>query len=202
MFSLARKISPCIIFIDEVDALLDARDHSAGRTSRVEIINEFMSEWDGLLSPQSNKSVTVLAATNRPFALDEAVLRRLPRRILVDLPDPSARLTILKLLLKDDILSPNVDLSSLAHQCDHYSGSDLKNLCMAAAMRALRRHRKDTQKGMVIEMVDFMEALEDVPSSISEQMGIVHDLREWDRRYGEGKLAGKGKKGVFGFDSD
>jgi SpoVK/Ycf46/Vps4 family AAA+-type ATPase len=103
----------------------------------VEIINEFMAEWDGLLS--QNHGITVMAATNRPYALDDAVLRRLPRRILIDLPDAAARMKILSLLLKDDVVS--VPLKDIALRCENYSGSDLKNMCMAAAMRALRRVR-------------------------------------------------------------
>lgn len=186
LFNLARKITPCIIFVDEVDALLDSREHSVGRASRVEIINEFMSEWDGLLSSQNN-GITVLAATNRPFALDDAVLRRLPRRILVDLPDAAARAKILQLLLRDDALADNVSLAALAEKCVSYSGSDLKNLCMAAAMRALRRVRSDPAQIMTIHPTDLEEALNDVPASISEKMGTVHELREWDQKYGEGR---------------
>lgn len=176
--------------------MLDSREHSLGRASRVEIINEFMSEWDGLLSSQ-NHGITVLAATNRPFALDDAVLRRLPRRILVDLPDGPAREKILQLLLREDVLSDDVDLAALAAKCESYSGSDLKNLCMAAAMRALRRVRSDPAQTMTIRQADLEEALGDVPASISERMGTVHELRAWDQKYGEGRH--RTSPGTLGF---
>jgi SpoVK/Ycf46/Vps4 family AAA+-type ATPase len=201
LFTLARKLSPCIIFVDEVDALLDARSNSSAKTSRIEIINEFMGEWDGLLS--KNQGVTVMAATNRPYALDDAVLRRLPRRILVDLPDPSARFQILKILLKEDTISPDISLQDIADRCEFYSGSDLKNMSMAAAMRALRRIREagggnEEVFNLEITLEDFEGAMKDVPASISDRMVTVHELREWDKLYGEGR-AQKSNSLRFGF---
>lgn len=80
IFSLARKLSPCVVFIDEVDAIFASR-HTESAASRREIVNQFMMEWDGLTS-QKNRGITIMAATNRPFDLDDAVLRRMPRRIL------------------------------------------------------------------------------------------------------------------------
>jgi SpoVK/Ycf46/Vps4 family AAA+-type ATPase len=75
-------MAPCVIFIDEVDALFSARSSSANDVSKRETINQFMAEWDGLRSSALNRGITVLCATNRPFDLDDAVLRRMPRRIL------------------------------------------------------------------------------------------------------------------------
>ena len=80
IFSLARKLSPCVVFIDEVDSLMTKRGSDHSSKSHREIINQFMVEWDGLSS--NNQGVIVMAATNRPFDLDDAVLRRMPRRIL------------------------------------------------------------------------------------------------------------------------
>jgi SpoVK/Ycf46/Vps4 family AAA+-type ATPase len=80
IFSLARKLSPCVIFVDEVDSLMNKRGSDSSTKSHREIINQFMVEWDGLMS--DNQGVIVMAATNRPFDLDDAVLRRMPRRIL------------------------------------------------------------------------------------------------------------------------
>lgn len=90
-FSLARRLSPCVVFMDEVDSLFGARsgkDSSGGGRSHNQILTEFMQEMDGLSSAVSNREqrVVVVGATNRPFDLDEAVLRRLPRRLLIDLP--------------------------------------------------------------------------------------------------------------------
>lgn len=91
VFSLARKLAPCIVFMDEVDALLSARgDGDNGRSSAHNVVlNEFMQEMDGLVSDEGR--VIVIGATNRPFDLDDAILRRLPRRMLVDLPDAGGR---------------------------------------------------------------------------------------------------------------
>ncbi|KAI9146387.1 P-loop containing nucleoside triphosphate hydrolase protein, partial [Paraphysoderma sedebokerense] len=133
LFRLARKLRPCIIFIDEVDSLLQTRSKSFTPHWALNTINEFMNEWDGILA-ESNQGIIVMGSTNRPFELDEAVLRRMPRRILVDLPDTKAREEILKINLKDDTLSDDVDLHRIAEQTDLYSGSDIKNLCIAAGL--------------------------------------------------------------------
>ncbi len=180
-------MAPCIIFIDEVDAILDQRSNAVGKASRVEILNEFMAEWDGLLSNNSHSArVMVMAATNRPFALDDAVLRRLPRRILVDLPDSNARLEILRILLRSDCLG--VDLAELSGAItNNYSGSDLKNLCIAAAMNSLRRHLKFRDQIRSITLEDFQVALQEVPASISDSMETLVELRKWDQNFGEGK---------------
>ena len=97
-------------------------------------INQFLQEWDGM----EDQSVFLMVATNRPFDLDDAVLRRLPRRLLVDLPDTSSREAILRIHLKDEVLDSDVSLSALASETPFYSGSDLKNLAVAAAMAAVR----------------------------------------------------------------
>lgn len=183
LFSLARRLSPCVLFIDEVDGLLDSREHGVGRASRIEVMNELMSEWDGLLSAKQAR-VMVMAATNRPFALDDAVLRRLPRRVLIDLPDAAARAAILRLLLKEDQLSMQVDLNAFAAQLEWYSGSDLKNLCIAAAYRALREIKSDQ---LIIDLHHLEGAREDVPASLSDRMDTVQQLRRWDQIYGEGR---------------
>lgn len=91
MFSLARRLSPCVVFLDEVDTLFGARSSKgagSGSKAHDQLLTEFMQEMDGLSSAEINKEkrVVVIGATNRPFDLDDAVLRRLPRRLLVDLP--------------------------------------------------------------------------------------------------------------------
>lgn len=95
IFTLARKIAPCVIFIDEVDAIFGARssDNTNGSRYHRSMLTEFMQEMDGLNSASVNKKkgIVVIGATNRPFDLDDAVLRRLPRRMLLDLPGPKER---------------------------------------------------------------------------------------------------------------
>ncbi|KIY50937.1 AAA-domain-containing protein [Fistulina hepatica ATCC 64428] len=140
VFSLARRLAPCVVFLDEIDALFSARTSgrdTGGTIAHRGVLTEFMQEMDGLRTSQT-EAVVVIGATNRPFDLDDAVLRRLPRRLLVDLPGEKERLEILKILLRDEKLSPGVDLSALAKKTESFSGSDLKHLCVAAALDAVK----------------------------------------------------------------
>ncbi|KAG0086800.1 hypothetical protein BGZ92_007865 [Podila epicladia] len=155
VFSLARKLSPCVIFLDEVDSIFRARGSggggggsSGGNSSQREILNQFMVEWDGLRSSGQNQGIVVMASTNRPFELDDAVLRRLPRRILVDLPSEQARERILNVYLGQETLEPGVDIQALAKKTAFFSGSDLKNLCVASALAAVREDVENEVKAL------------------------------------------------------
>ncbi|CAG7846441.1 Protein MSP1 AltName: Full=Tat-binding homolog 4 [Serendipita indica DSM 11827] len=142
VFSLARRISPCVVFIDEIDALLGARysaRSSGGDLAHRGVITEFMQEMDGLKSSRDT-NVVVIGATNRPFDLDDAVLRRLPRRLLIDLPGAKEREAILRIHLADEQLAQDVDVTKLAEKTESFSGSDLKHLCVAAALDAVKEH--------------------------------------------------------------
>ncbi|KAI8819597.1 P-loop containing nucleoside triphosphate hydrolase protein [Fimicolochytrium jonesii] len=136
IFTLARKLKPCVVFLDEVDALFARRGGVNDMPTRREVVNEFMSEWDGLGG--NNQGLVIVGATNRPFDLDDAILRRMPRRIMVDLPKQPQRHAILSLHLRGEHLSPTLDLDRLARRTEKYSGSDLKNLCVAAALARIR----------------------------------------------------------------
>ncbi|OJD31848.1 mitochondrial aaa [Diplodia corticola] len=138
IFSLARKLSPCVVFIDEADAMFGSRSGSRHRTSHREVLNQFLKEWDGM----NDLSVFIMVATNRPFDMDDAVLRRLPRRLLVDLPTQKDRESILRIHLKDEQLDPGIRLDQLAKDTPFYSGSDLKNLCVAAALNCVREENE------------------------------------------------------------
>ena len=134
MFSLARRLSPCVVFIDEIDSLFGARMSSretGGALAHRGVITEFMSEMDGLRSSSQDKRVIVIGATNRPFDLDDAVLRRLPRRMLVDLPGEKERKEILKILLRDENVAEDVNLDEMAKRTGDFSGSDLKRASFA-----------------------------------------------------------------------
>ncbi|KIK59761.1 hypothetical protein GYMLUDRAFT_261762 [Collybiopsis luxurians FD-317 M1] len=142
VFSLARKLAPCVIFLDEIDALFSARQsmrETGGAFAHRGIITEFMQEMDGLKTSRDD-NVIVIGATNRPFDLDDAVLRRLPRRLLVDLPGIAERQEILKILLRDEIMGEDLDLAVLAKQTESFSGSDLKHLCVSAALDAVKEN--------------------------------------------------------------
>uniref|UniRef100_A0A1J3HT27 ATPase family AAA domain-containing protein 1 n=1 Tax=Noccaea caerulescens TaxID=107243 RepID=A0A1J3HT27_NOCCA len=145
LFSFASKLAPVIIFVDEVDSLLGARggsfEHEATRRMR----NEFMAAWDGLRTKDSQR-ILILGATNRPFDLDDAVIRRLPRRIYVDLPDAENRLKILKIFLTQENLETGFQFDKLAKETEGYSGSDLKNLCIAAAYRPVQELLQEETK--------------------------------------------------------
>jgi len=123
--------------VDEVDSMLGQRARSGEHEAMRKIKNEFMSRWDGLLS-KSGERILVLAATNRPFDLDEAIIRRFERRIMVGLPTQESRELILRTLLSKEKVDENIDFKELATMTEGYSGSDLKNLCVTAAYRPVR----------------------------------------------------------------
>ena len=143
IFTLARKLSPCVVFIDEADAILGSRSSGHSRASHRELVNQFLREWDGV----TDTNAFIMIATNRPYDLDEASLRRVPRRLLVDLPTEKDREAILRIHLKDEVLDPGVDVAKLAEQTPFYSGSDLKNLCVAAALGCVREEYEASLSG-------------------------------------------------------
>ncbi|XVF12588.1 hypothetical protein REPUB_Repub08aG0131800 [Reevesia pubescens] len=136
LFTLAVKVAPTIIFVDEVDSMLGQRTRVGEHEAMRKIKNEFMTHWDGLLS-KAGERILVLAATNRPFDLDEAIIRRFERRIMVDLPSAESREMILRNLLGKEKVE-DLDFKELATMTEGYSGSDLKNLCVTAAYRPVR----------------------------------------------------------------
>ena len=206
IFTLAKKLTPCIVFIDEADAILGSRGGASNRTTHRELINQFLREWDGM----TDMSAFIMVATNRPFDLDEASLRRLPRRLLVDLPTEKDREAILAIHLKDEILHTDISLPTLATQTPFYSGSDLKNLCVAAALACVREEfdsaaaAKGKPEGYqypekrTLEQRHFDRAMEEISASISEDMGSLSAIRKFDEKYGDRK--GRRKRGGgYGF---
>ncbi|KAK7253070.1 hypothetical protein RIF29_37476 [Crotalaria pallida] len=137
LFTLAAKVSPTIIFVDEVDSMLGQRTRVGEHEAMRKIKNEFMTHWDGLMTNKGER-ILVLAATNRPFDLDEAIIRRFERRIMVGLPSVENREKILKTLLAKEKVHDGLDMKELATMTEGYTGSDLKNLCTTAAYRPVR----------------------------------------------------------------
>ncbi|KAJ6798091.1 spastin-like isoform X4 [Iris pallida] len=137
LFTLAAKVSPTIIFVDEVDSMLGQRSRAGEHEAMRKIKNEFMTHWDGLLT-RPDERILVLAATNRPFDLDEAIIRRFERRIMVGLPTLESRELILRTILSKEKVEECLDYKELATITEGYSGSDLKNVCMTAAYRPVR----------------------------------------------------------------
>ncbi|CAI9774202.1 unnamed protein product [Fraxinus pennsylvanica] len=145
VFSLAHKLQPAIIFIDEVDSFLGQRktsDHEALTNMKT----EFMALWDGFTTDH-NSRVMVLAATNRPSELDEAILRRLPQAFEIGMPDCRERAEILKVILKDESVEDDIDYDRIAGLCDGYTGSDLLELCKKAAYLPIRELLDDEKNG-------------------------------------------------------
>lgn len=208
IFTLAKKLTPCIVFIDEADAILGSRGGSSNRTTHRELINQFLREWDGM----TEMSAFIMVATNRPFDLDEASLRRLPRRLLVDLPTEKDREAILSIHLKGEVLHPSISLPTLASQTPFYSGSDLKNLCVAAALACVREEfdtaaaAKGDAEGYkypekrTLEQRHFDRAMEEISASISEDMGSLSAIRKFDEKYGDRRGRRK-KAGGYGFET-
>ncbi|XP_068483803.1 uncharacterized protein [Phaseolus vulgaris] len=205
VFSLASKIAPSVIFVDEVDSMLGRRENPGEHEAMRKMKNEFMVNWDGLRTKDSER-VLVLAATNRPFDLDEAVIRRLPRRLMVNLPDAPNRAKILKVILAKEDLSSGLDLNAIASMTDGYSGSDLKNLCVTAAQRPIKeileKEKKEQAAALAegraapakcgskdirsLNMEDFKHAHQQVCASVSSESVNMTELQQWNELYGEG----------------
>lgn len=205
VFSLAKKLSPCVIFIDEGDAILGKRSTDSSRGSHRETLNQFLKEWDGM----EETNAFIMVATNRPFDLDEAVLRRLPRKLLVDLPLRDDRAAILKLLLRDEQVAPDVDLEDFATRTPFYSGSDLKNLCVSAAMTAVEDENAaqaahtgpdpyEFPEKRTLQKAHFEKGLKEIPASISEDMATLKMIKKFDSEYGKGRKGGAKKTMGFG----
>ncbi|KAJ1952598.1 mitochondrial dynamin GTPase Msp1, partial [Dipsacomyces acuminosporus] len=138
VFSLAEKLQPAIIFIDEIDAFLRTRastEHEVSSTMKA----EFMTLWDGLTSAEGSR-VVVLGATNRPNDIDAAILRRMPKRFYVRPPTLEQRRQILSIMLKDADLEDGLDIGELSKATVGMSGSDLKEMCRNAAIKPLREY--------------------------------------------------------------
>ncbi|KAL0940651.1 mitochondrial AAA ATPase [Colletotrichum truncatum] len=205
LFSLAKKLSPLVIFIDEADALLAARGQR-NRAAHRETINQFLREWDGM----NDTKAFIMVATNRPFDLDDAVLRRLPRKILVDLPLKQDRASILRILLKGENLDESVSIDDVARQTVLYSGSDLKNLCVAAAMTAVQEESEEAARHTGPELYvfppkrtlrkhHFDKALKMIAASVSEDMDSLKSIRRFDEKYGDVRSKNSQKRRGMGF---
>lgn len=144
VFSLAAKLQPCIVFIDEIDSFLRSRnthDHEATAMMKT----QFMMLWDGL-STEAGSTVIVMGATNRPQDLDKAILRRMPAQFHVGLPNDEQRSKILHLVLDTETVHEDVDLNRLSKLTNGFSGSDLRELCRNASVYRIREFMKSVGK--------------------------------------------------------
>lgn len=173
LFKEAQKTAPCIIFIDEIDAIGKSRDsrYGGGNDEREQTLNQLLSEMDGF---DTSKGLLILAATNRPEVLDKALLRpgRFDRRIIVDRPDLKGRLETLKVHSKDVPMDETVDLDAMALASAGLVGSDLANIINEAAILAVKDGRKCVNQG------DLFEAFELVAVGGKEKKDRVMSERE------------------------
>ncbi len=170
LFKQAIDNAPCIVFIDEIDAIGKSRDNvMGGNDEREQTLNQLLAEMDGF---DSSKGVVILAATNRPEVLDKALLRpgRFDRRIIVDLPDLEGRKAILKVHARHVIMEPDVDLDAIALSTPGASGADLENIINEAALRAVRAKKTKVSQSELAEAVEVVIAGEEKKSTVlSEQ---------------------------------
>ncbi len=172
LFKEAQKQAPCIIFIDEIDAIGKSRDSRyGGNDEREQTLNQLLAEMDGF---DSSKGLLILAATNRPEVLDKALLRpgRFDRRIIVDKPDLKGRLETLKVHSKDVLMDETVDLDALALATAGLVGSDLANMINEAAINAVKNQRK------FVNQTDLFEAFELVAVGGKEKKDRVMSDKE------------------------
>ena len=158
LFKEAQKQAPCIIFIDEIDAIGKSRDaHYGGNDEREQTLNQLLSEMDGF---DASKGLLILAATNRPEVLDKALLRpgRFDRRIIVDKPDLKGREAILQVHAKDVLMDETVDLNAIALATSGAVGSDLANMINEAAINAVKHGRKYVSQADLFESVEVVIA--------------------------------------------
>ena len=169
LFRQAKEKAPCIVFIDEIDAVGRARSKNAGFTSndeRENTLNQLLTEMDGF---GSNSGVIILAATNRADILDKALMRagRFDRQIHVDLPELRERLEIFKVHLRNIKLEPGFQIDFLAKQTPGFSGADIANVCNEAALIAARKNKD------VVEKQDFLDAIDRIVGGLERKSKII-----------------------------
>jgi cell division protease FtsH len=181
LFDQAKRNSPCIVFVDEIDAVGRQRGAGLGGShdEREQTLNQILVEMDGF---DTNTGVIVVAATNRPDVLDPALLRpgRFDRQVILDRPDMKGRVAILKVHAKGKPLDKQVSVEDIARQSPGFSGADLANLVNEGAILAARRNRK------VITMTDFEEALERIVAGPERKSRVISDAEKLIIAYHEG----------------
>ncbi|SEP74237.1 cell division protease FtsH [Lachnospiraceae bacterium NE2001] len=176
LFKQATAKAPCIIFIDEIDAIGRSRDtrHMGGDSEREQTLNQLLSEMDGF---DSEKGIIILAATNRPEVLDKALLRpgRFDRRVIVEKPDLKGREDILKVHTKDVKLDETVDLREIANVTSGSVGADLENIINEAALTAVRKGRRFVCQNDILESIEVVFAGKEKKNNIlsADEKSIV-----------------------------
>ncbi len=181
LFSQAKEKAPCIVFIDEIDAIGQKRSSGSaygGNDEREQTLNQLLTEMDGF---EGNNGVIILAATNRPESLDPALTRpgRFDRRIPVELPDLKGREAILRVHARNVKLEDNIDFTAIARMASGASGAELANIVNEAALRAVRSGRK------LVSQADLEESIEVVIAGYQRKNAILTDKEKWIVAYHE-----------------
>ncbi|VDN56163.1 unnamed protein product [Dracunculus medinensis] len=164
VFSVAEKFQPTIIFIDEIDSFLrDRKSHDHEATAMMKA--EFMSLWDGFAS--SNSAVILMGATNRPHDVDSAILRRMPARFFVPLPNAKSRAKILRVILRDEPLDSDIDFERVAELATDLSGSDLKEVCRLAVVNRVK------------DLMGQGSSLYDETSRLIREVDLIHAVKKY-----------------------
>lgn len=217
LFEAARLLAPSVVFLDEIDALVGSRGETGEHEASRRLKTEIFSQMDGIASGNTSSNsgggggeaesapvpqrVMVLATTNCPWDLDEAIRRRLEKRIFIPLPDKAARKDLFSICLKGIQLAPDVDLAHLAGLGEGYSGADIHVVCREAAMMPMRRLLEQvadpteiaalvaaskaeggTQETQEVTMTDFVTALKNTRPSVAS--GASDRYARWEREYG------------------
>lgn len=191
LFEMARFYAPTTIFFDEIDALGSKRGEASEHEASRRVKAELLVQMDGVTSsapkdPDENdpdapsaqpKQVMVLAATNRPWDLDEALRRRLEKRIYIPLPEPEGRHHLFEINLRDVKLGPDVDIQELVRRTEGYSGADVTSVCREAAMMGLRkRMQKARQEGISVAKMQMLKDEVDVPVTQTDFLEAVKNV--------------------------
>eukprot|EP01060_Flectonema_neradi_P007836 TRINITY_DN1554_c0_g1_i1.p1 TRINITY_DN1554_c0_g1~~TRINITY_DN1554_c0_g1_i1.p1 ORF type:complete len:537 (+),score=108.77 TRINITY_DN1554_c0_g1_i1:50-1660(+) len=203
LFEMARFYAPTTIFIDEIDALCSSRGGDGEHEASRRVKTEFLTQMDGMQSIDENgevKPVMVLAATNYPWEIDIAMLRRLEKRIYIHCPTKEDRIELFKINCQGIELASDVDFGYLAEQTNNYSGHDITSVCRDASMSSMHRmleqnkmkrseikqHGRDIGKGLgkePISLDDFRNALRNIQSSVPSS--TIEKYEKWNREFGQ-----------------
>ncbi|XP_054708002.1 katanin p60 ATPase-containing subunit A-like 1 [Uloborus diversus] len=188
LFEMARFYAPSTIFIDEIDSLCSRRGSDSEHEASRRVKSELLIQMEGITSTDDpSKVVMVLAATNFPWDIDEALRRRLEKRIYIPLPNAAGREALLKINLRDVEVSPELDLEEVANSLDGYSGADITNVCRDASMMAMRRKiaglspeeirsLPKEELELPVSPEDFREAVKKINKSVSRE-----DLEKYEK---------------------
>lgn len=193
LFEMARFYAPSTIFIDEIDSLCSRRGSESEHEASRRVKSELLVQMDGVSSDEASKVVMVLAATNFPWDIDEALRRRLEKRIYIPLPNDEGREALLKINLREVQVDEAVDLNFIALKLEGYSGADITNVCRDASMMSMRRkiaglkpeqirQLNKEELDLPVSTQDFTEALSKCNKSVSKQ--DLEKYQRWMKEFG------------------